>query len=255
MCPIYKKKARTKIENHRPITLLNTNYKMMTKTLTVQLAKHACHLLHPDQTSFVPTRSIFDPIKLAESMCAYADYMDEEGVIVALDQEKGYDKIDHSYLQETLHTFKLPELFTTTVKSLYDHAKTAVMINGVLSDNFSVSQGVRQGDPLSCLLFNLAIKPLAATIRNSPDLDGFNIPHATSKIIVNLYADDTTVYLSKNDKYSTLENILLTWCTASGAKFNLEKTEIIPIGPKPHRERVRRTRCPHPNDSLLTERI
>jgi hypothetical protein len=77
----------------------------------------------------------------------------------------------------------------------------------------------------------------------------------TSKIIVNLYADDTTVYLSKNDKYSTLENILLTWCAASGAKFNLEKTEIIPIGPKPHRERVCRTRCPHPNNSPLTERI
>jgi hypothetical protein len=88
MCPIYKKKECTKIENYRPITLLNTDYKMMTKTLAVQLAKHTCHLLHFDQTGFIPTRSIFDPIKLAESMCAYADYMDEEGVIVALDQEK-----------------------------------------------------------------------------------------------------------------------------------------------------------------------
>jgi hypothetical protein len=104
MCPIYKKKEHTKIENYCPITLLNTDYKMMTKTLAVQLAKRTCHLLHPNQTGFVSTRSIFDPIKLAESMCVYAEYMDEEGVIVALDQEKAYDKIDHSYLQETLRT-------------------------------------------------------------------------------------------------------------------------------------------------------
>ena len=65
-------------------------------------------------------------------------------------------------------------------------------------------------------------EPLAATIPNSPDLAGFNIPGAPHKVIVNLYANDTTVYLSKSDKYATLENIL-TWCKASGAKFNLEK--------------------------------
>lgn len=105
MCPIYKKKDRTRIENYRPITLLNTDYKTMTKALASQLAKNICSLLHPDQTGFVPTRLIFDPIRLAETMCAYADYMEENGAIVALDQEKAYDKIDHKYLIRTLQTF------------------------------------------------------------------------------------------------------------------------------------------------------
>ena len=236
MCPIYKKKDRTRIENYRPITLLNTDYKLMTKTLATQLTSHAGQLLHPDQTGFIPNRSIFDPIRLAETMCSYGDYMEENGAIVALDQEKAYDKIDHAYLLDTLRTFQLPNLFTNTIQTLYDHARTKIAINGVLSDPYPVTRGVRQGDPLSCLFFNLAIEPLAASLRNSPDLEGFPIPGAATNDIVNLYADDTTVYLSESDRYDTLEYILTRWCRASGAKFNVEKTEVIPTGTKQHRE-------------------
>ena len=101
----------------------NTNYKIMTKAIATQLAtEHTCHLLHPDQSGFIPTRSIFKPIKLAESMCIYADYMEEEGAIVALDQEKAYDNIDRSYMLKTLKAYNLPDLFISTVKSLYEHA-------------------------------------------------------------------------------------------------------------------------------------
>ena len=235
MCPLYKKKDRSKIENYRPITLLNTDYKIMTKTLATQLANHICDLLHPNQSGFVPTRSIFDPIRLAETMCAYADYMEENGAIVALDQEKAYDKIDHHYLIETLKAFRLPEIFTDTVAALYKNAQTSVTINSVSSTPYQVTRGVRQGDPLSCLLFDLAIEPLAASIRNSQLIEGFQIPNTNHTVKVNLYADDTTVYLASSDKYMDLEAILNKWCKASGARFNREKTEIIPIGTIEHR--------------------
>lgn len=139
MCPIFKKKDRTKIENYLPITLLNTDYKTMTKALATQLATHACDLLHPDQTGFVPTRSIFDPIRLAETMCTYADYMEENRTIIALDQEKAYDKIDHEYLIDVLKAFRLPNLFVNTVRSLYTNASTSVAINGVQSKAYLVT--------------------------------------------------------------------------------------------------------------------
>lgn len=102
MCPIYKKKDRAKIENYHPITLLNTDYKSMTKALAMQLAHKIHTLIHPDQTRFIPQCSIFDPIHLAKNMCDYADHMEEDGTIVAPDQEKAYDKIDHMYLLSTL---------------------------------------------------------------------------------------------------------------------------------------------------------
>ena len=255
MCPIFKKKERDQIKNYRPITLLNTDYKLLTKALSVNLASHIQSLIHPDQTGFIPRRTIFDPIRLAQSMCAYADFMEEDGAIVALDQEKAYDKIDHHYLLKTLERFNLPDKFIRIVHSLYENAETAAIINGVVSTPFKVTRGVRQGDPLSCLLFNLAIEPLACMLRDSPNLQGYDIPGVAHKIIVSMYADDTTVYLSKDDSYEALLEILTTWCSASGAKFNIEKTEVIPTGTKTHRQRVLATRCVNPTDPPLPPEV
>jgi len=138
MCPIYKKKDRNSIQNYHLITLLNTDYKILTKGLATQLAGHALHLIHPDQTGFIPNRTIFDPIRLAQTMCAYADFIEEDGTIIALDQEKAYDKIDHQYLIQTLEKFNLPGAFIQMVGSLYNSAYMATIINGEISTTFKV---------------------------------------------------------------------------------------------------------------------
>jgi hypothetical protein len=156
-------------------------------------------------------------------MIKYADITEEDGALIALDQEKAYDRINHDYLFEVLNSFNLPPIFINTVKALYNNTYTKVAINGIMSTPFKVTRGVRQGDPLSCLLFDLAIEPLACTLRNSENLHGYKIPNVTNRIIINLYADDTTIFLSKEDKYSDLEEILSIWCLASGAKFSMEK--------------------------------
>ena len=142
MCPIYKKNEKDQLKNYRPITLLNTDYKLLTKVLSVQLATHTQSLIHPDQYGFLPNRTIYDPIRLNQTLCAYADYMEENSVIVALDQEKAYDKIDHRYLTEILRTFNLPPLFIGTVASLYSSVSTAALVNGVVSAPYKVTRGV-----------------------------------------------------------------------------------------------------------------
>ena len=242
MCPIYKKKDVTDISNYQPITLLNTDYKLLTKALALQLVEPIHQLIHLDQAGFIPKRSIFNHIRLASIIINYAEAMEEDGVIIALDQEKVYDKIRHNYLWETLETFNIPEEFTKVVKSLYENAHTKVTINGVLSEPFQVTRGVHQGDPLSCLLFDLAIEPLACKLRNCKDLEGLKIPGIDKRLIVNLFADNTTLFLSKNDHFDTVENLLQTWCKASGAKFNIEKSEIIPISTEAHHLNVANTR-------------
>ncbi|KAG6331239.1 hypothetical protein ID866_7853 [Astraeus odoratus] len=60
-------------------------------------------------------------------------------------------------------------------------------------------------------------------------------PH---RVIVSMFTDDTTIYLSEQDNVGDLYQILSLWCAASGAKFNIEKTEIIPIGKKEYRDQV-----------------
>jgi hypothetical protein len=163
-CPIYKQNDRNDIANYRPITILNSDYKIMTKVLALRLAQVAPTLIHKSQAGFVPGRSISEQTKLIELMINYAEVTEQNGAIVALDQEKAYDKIAHDYLWKVLTTFGIPEEFISTVKALYQNVETKVMINGHLSSEFRVKHGVRQGGPISCLLFDFATEPLAALL-------------------------------------------------------------------------------------------
>jgi hypothetical protein len=212
--------------------------------MTVQLSQVAPSLLHKSQAGFVPGRLISEQTRLIELMIHYAEACEEEGIIIALDQEKAYDKIAHDYLWKALQAFDFPEEFINTVRALYQDAETQVMINGHLSSKYKVIRGVRQGDPMSCLLFDLAIEPLAALLCNS-NLNSYRIPGNEEKLIANLFADDTTVFLSKEDNVEELYRILDRWCIASSARFNIQKTEIIPIGSATYRNKLYETRRIH----------
>jgi len=143
-----------------------------------------------------------------------------------------------------------------TVRSLYKNAHMTVVINGVLSDPYRVTRGVRQGDPLSCPLFNLAIKLLACKIRNDPLISGIHIPGQAERLTIKLFTDDTNLYLSKNDRFDHIQEMLDIWCKTSGAKFNIDKTEIIPIGTQENQQRITRTRKVNEHDRTpLPERV
>src|ERR1700761_9465566 len=90
MCPIFKKKDPSNIANYRPITVLNSEYKIITKALTNKLARVAPHLIHRDQHGFVKGRKITDPINLVMELVEYSEDDLQNGVIVTLDQEKAY---------------------------------------------------------------------------------------------------------------------------------------------------------------------
>ncbi len=241
MAPIYKEKGeRTRVVNYRPITLLNTDYKILSKTLAVRLADVAPGLIHKAQAGFVPGRRIHNHTQLARLMMSWAEGNEANGAIIALDQEKAYDRIAHDYLWKVLRRFRIPDGLIRLIRSLYANAVTSVMINGILSKPYKVYRGVRQGDPLSCLLFDLAIEPLSAMIRKS-ELEGFKIPRCEEVLKAVLFADDTTVYLSSRDDFATLQRVLDTWCSAAKARFNISKTEIIPIGNPEYREEMART--------------
>ncbi len=244
IAPIYKEKGeRSRVVNYRPITLLNTDYKLLSKTLAVRLAEVAPVIIHKAQAGFVPGRKIHNHTQLARMMMHWTEINEQDGAIVALDQEKAYDKIAHDYLWRVLEKFGIPDSFIGLIKSLYRNARTSVMVNGILSTAYRVYRGVRQGDPLSCLLFDLAIEPLSAMIRKS-DIEGFSIPSSSETLKAVLFADDTTVYLSSRDDFSTLQKVLDTWCSAAKAKFNISKTEIIPLGRPAFREEMASTyRC------------
>lgn len=205
MCPIFKKKDPTEISNYRPITLLNTDYKLLTKVLAIQLLDHTNQLIHLDQVGFILNQLIFDHIHLAKAILNYIDISEEDGAILALDQEKAYDKIWHDYLWRTLEAFHIPQPFIQTVQALYHNACTMVTINGIFSDPFRVRCRVHQGDPLSCPLFDLAIEPLACCICADLNIKGIVVPGIESAVKITLFADDTNLFLSKDDQLDYIQ--------------------------------------------------
>lgn len=214
----------------------------MTKALTIKLGKAAPEIIDPAQAGFVPGRHIYDHIWLFKLVINLAEATEQNGAIIALDQAKAYDKIKHDYLWKTLKQYGFPDEFISTVKALYSDAFTTLIVNGTKSSQpFQVTRGVRQGDPLSCLLFDIAIEPLAEALRKS-NLKGFTIPGKAERLIATFFADDTTVYLSADDGFGELQEILDRWCLAAGAKFNISKTEIIPMGTPEYRE-ILRQKC------------
>ena len=241
MCPLYKKGDTAEISNYRPITILNTDYKIMTRALTTRLTAAVPSLIHKDQAGFMKGRKIEDQTELVRLMLDKCKADEENGVIICLDQEKAYDKVQHDFIWKTLDAFEFPKHFTNTIKTLYENGETVIIINRVISKPYKITRGVRQGDPLSCLIFNLAIQSLASMLQES-NLSGFSINGEVDRLITTLFADDTTVYLSEGDSFTELQDILKKWCKVSGAKFNVNKTVIIPVGPQAYQQKVLTTR-------------
>lgn len=104
---------------------------------------------------------------------------------------------------------RFPEEFIKIIKTLYGSAKTSVMVNGVVPKPISIERG---GDPISCLLYNLAIEPLANLIKKSNIKEGIKIDKKKENLKISLYADDTIVYLREKDSMQELERIIERFC-------------------------------------------
>jgi hypothetical protein len=255
MCPLYKKNERDNIANYRPITLLNTDYKILTKAMSLALSEVVSEMVHKDQAGFMPGQKIQDQIRLAQLIINWAECTSNNGVIISLDQEKAYDKIKHDYIKKIFNAFNILDQFINTFFAIGTFATTRVMINGELSSPYKVTRGFHQGCPLSCIAFDLAIEPLACMIRSS-NIEGFQVPGKAERIKTMLFADDTSCYLSENDSFSTLQNeVLQKWCFASGAKFNIAKSVVIPVGNPCYRARVCATRKVNDHDEPIPENV
>ena len=96
--------------------------------------------------------------------------------ILSLDREKAFDCVYWAFLFRILANFGLGASFISWVKLLYTNNRSAVLVNGYRSEYFWPSRGVRQGCPLSSLLYVISIEVLAVNLRSHPNIIGLQIP-------------------------------------------------------------------------------
>ena len=234
-----KDKDRRNVENLRPISLLNVHYKIITKALATKVQKVVSSLINEDQTGFLKGRFIGENVRLILDLIDYCSEKNISALILACDFERAYDSLNWTYLKRVIRAFGFgPNIQKWMDDIMYDddpaHATEAVIqLNGHLSRPYEIKRGLRQGCPLSCYLFLLALEPLLNQIRNDQKIAGVQI--GENSIKVSAYADDTTIILDGSQQSLVkVLNLFETFSLRSGLKLNMTKTKAFWIGRNAH---------------------
>ena len=189
----YKKGDPTLVANYRPISSMNCDCKMYTNLVNNCLSPWAVAKLHPDQKGFVKGRWITEHTCLASEVAHLSNMTGSDGYIVSLDQAKAYDRTDLLWLVRVLESMGLPLDLTSMIWDIVHGCRTHVRINSAYSRPYTLHCGVRQGDPLSCLLYAFSIEPMGMRLRRA--IRGISVLLLPLAKLI-MYTDDTNLFLS-----------------------------------------------------------
>ena len=230
---LLKKKGTTGkgVGDYRPITLLNTDLKILTKILANRLRNVADDLIAPQQTYALRGRSIQSNLHLLREVIEGV-LADDEAAIISLDQSKAFDRVDHRFLFKVLEKSGFQRDYLRWVRLLYQTPKTVIQINGKQSSPFPVTRSVRQGCPLSPLLYILSLEPLLRKLRDettSPYLQGI-VSTEGVRTTDSEYADDVTAYVSSIKDIEVVAETVDHFNRVTGAQINREKSHGLLLG-------------------------
>lgn len=225
---LYKNKgSRVNLDNYRPLTLLNCDYKILAKVLANRVKKVMGGVIAETQVYSVPGRDISDTVGTIRDVIKHMGK--EGGFVMSLDLNKAFDRVDHSFLLRTLGKFGFGERMIGWIRLLNGSARSRAKCNGILTDSFPLERSVRQGCPLSAALYSLSVEPLAAMIKANKLIRGIQIPDGGERVIQQ-YADDTTCTVIDVESVKNVMECFEVYGKASGAKLNVEKSEIMYVG-------------------------
>jgi hypothetical protein len=216
------------LKNWRPISLLNADYKILAKVLAMRIQTVIPYLINHDQSGCIKHRSTFTNIRSIYDIINCINEKKTTGIITFIDYEKAFDTVNWKFLTACLKAFNFGEKYITAIKTLYNNIETSVSNNGHNSRFFKPTRGIRQGCPLSALLFIFVVETLANSIRKNPRIAGIKIGDTAWKI--SQYADDTTFFLNDEHSLALVLLIIDMFAKCSGLQINRDKSEAIYIG-------------------------
>lgn len=223
---------RSDPKSWRPITLLNVDGKILTSLLSRRLKETLPYAVSPYQTCSVPGRSIFASLVLTRDLIAYLNSRQLPGVVLSLDQAKAFDRVEHEYLFRVLSFFGFPQKFVDCLRALYADLTSELLINGKITQSFPVTRGVRQGCPLSPMLFVLSVDPLLRKLQATRSIRGFPVPSGEA-VVVSAYADDIVLFVRDTSSLLDALKVFSLYARASGAQLNRCKSRALTLGNLP----------------------
>ena len=145
-------------------------------------------------------------------------------MILSIDAEKAFDKIQHPFLIKTLSKVGIEGAFLNIIKATYERPTANIILNGQKLRAFPLRSGTRQGCPLSPFLFNIVLEVLATAIRQEKEIKGIQTGKEERKL--SLFADDMIVYMENPiDSTKKLRDLINKFGKTAGYKVNTQKSK------------------------------
>ncbi|KAF3788748.1 Transposon TX1 uncharacterized protein [Nymphaea thermarum] len=224
-----KRPNPTDVTHFRPISILGTPYKIIAKLLSLRLAPVMPSIISPFQVAFIKGRRLQDAVVLANEVVHSLYCLRLPSFILKLDISKAFDSVSWEFLSDLLTRLAFGPSFRQWVMSLVTGAQLAVSFNGKCGDFFSLERGLRQGCPLSPLLFNMVAESFSALFHHA-SVVGFLTPHSLSHLqnfSTLQYADDFLLFGN-----ASRQQIVRTWLILrvfeliSGLSINSAKCQL-----------------------------
>lgn len=158
VCPIYKKGDKLDCANYRAITILSAAYKVLSQILCRRLSPIAREFVGQYQAGFMGERATTDQIFAIRQVLQKCREYNVPTHHLFIDFKSAYDTIDREQLWQIMHEYGFPDKLIRLIKATMERVMCVVRVSGTLSSPFESRRGLRQGDGLSCLLFNIALE-------------------------------------------------------------------------------------------------
>ncbi|VFQ98433.1 unnamed protein product [Cuscuta campestris] len=226
-----KKDSCTNFNDYRPISLSTFFSKIITRIMSDRLKPLLHKIISEEQAAYQTGKGIEEHILLTKEMVHMLASGHRGGnIIIKLDLCKAFDTISWTFLEAILSKFGFSQHTILLLMGVLKGTWFSILVNGFPKGFFPMKRGVKQGDPLSPLLFIIAMEGLSKSIKSNMTL-GFLKPFHTGLVVAPshlLYADDLIIFTNGETRnLIKVKHILSSFMKASGQSINLSKSQVI----------------------------
>nr|GFA97153.1 RNA-directed DNA polymerase, eukaryota [Tanacetum cinerariifolium] len=221
------------VTDFRPISLIGSVYKVVTKIRANRLSMVISDLVSNTQSAFVKNRQILDGPFILNKALAWCKRKKKQALIFKVNFAKAYDSVRWDFLLDVLYAFGFRSRWCTWIRGIFSSNMASILVNASPTVKFSIFCGLKQGDPLAPFLFILVMETLHISVSRAVNDGVFKgLQIHDSMVLSHLFYVDDVVFLGEwsDDNLANLIRILQCFQLASGLKINVQKSQVLGVG-------------------------